>query len=297
MKSAVPKRHLQAMLVLLAATLGCGGEATGEPPRGLDGAGREVAPQPGLGLAKEPFGLAKQFVAVAPSQDRSWWPPIVIMIDMLDWMTLDSPDRDVNHIWDGGAFHLSTKVWPDKINYVKGFNAVGSDAWDINLYDDEYVYSWITEMRWFDPYSYKKFKFNTNVPMTKRWVHAGLPGEVIVSSVTDTMGCESCVCTDGRLGDYIIHETWGPITVNRNPWATPETWADVMVIRYYWNCSGPDNSTCLELEENWYEQHDGWIRHVPLHRNSASEPWPPAPIDPAWNLITPGSADPFFGCS
>jgi hypothetical protein len=42
----------------------------------------------------------------------------------------------------------------NKVYYVK--NPQGY-PWDINLYDSKYIYQWITEVTWTDPYQYKKF--------------------------------------------------------------------------------------------------------------------------------------------
>jgi hypothetical protein len=42
----------------------------------------------------------------------------------------------------------------DKVYYVKNYKGY---PWDINLYDSNYIYQWITEVTWSDPYQYKKF--------------------------------------------------------------------------------------------------------------------------------------------
>jgi hypothetical protein len=86
-------------------------------------------------------------------------------------------------IWDTG-----------KINSVKDFQAEpdGTDSngqpkyypvppywgypWDINLFDDNYVYLWITENAWGDAYSYKAFNngsSNNSMLFTRRCVAPG----------------------------------------------------------------------------------------------------------------------------
>src|SRR5215510_8277213 len=76
--------------------------------------------------------------------------------DMLDWMTLDSDLRSKDHL-SGTANPLYTTMESTKFYWTKG----GSGSpWDIQLYDDKYIYLWVTEYSWSDPESYKKFTYN-----------------------------------------------------------------------------------------------------------------------------------------
>lgn len=46
-----------------------------------------------------------------------------------------------------------------------------------NLYDDKYVYLWLTEQTWSEPWAYKKFNTGSN-DYSKRFVRRGvLPGD------------------------------------------------------------------------------------------------------------------------
>ena len=83
---------------------------------------------------------------------------------MLDWMTMDSNLRASQYL-SGTANPLYTLVLPDKFYWTKGGNGY---PWDIQLYDNNYVYLWITEHAWNDPQSYKKFLYNTNMPLAPR---------------------------------------------------------------------------------------------------------------------------------
>src|SRR6266540_594024 len=76
--------------------------------------------------------------------------------DMLDWMTLDSDLRATYHL-EGTSNPLYTVMAPGKFYWIKG--ALGY-PWDIQLYDSNYVYLWITELSWTVPQSYKKFTNN-----------------------------------------------------------------------------------------------------------------------------------------
>jgi hypothetical protein len=64
-----------------------------------------------------------------------------------------------------------------KIYYIK--NPQGY-PWDINLYDSSYIYQWITEVTWTDPYQYKKFNNGTGTSTADfsfRWTpRCGTPG-------------------------------------------------------------------------------------------------------------------------
>ncbi len=92
--------------------------------------------------------------------------------DMLDWMTLDSSLRSTYHL-EGTSNPLYTVMQPGKFYWVKGG---GGYPWDIQLYDNNYIYLWITELSWTVPQSYKKFTNNTNLPLVPRCAIAGTPG-------------------------------------------------------------------------------------------------------------------------
>lgn len=153
--------------------------------------------------------------AVNPSPDTTY--------DMLDWMTLNQRLRASHHLY--GANHpLFTVVWPDKIWFIK--DSPGS-PWDIALYDDEYIYDWITGADlldplspcytpdpWHDPRSFKKFSWDTNHPIVPRYAVAGFPGTRVL--VTDSRyqtyrDCQWCRSQD--LGK-VFHELWGPYTID-----------------------------------------------------------------------------------
>jgi hypothetical protein len=61
--------------------------------------------------------------------------------DMLDWMTLDSGLRASNFL-QGNANPLYTNIWSSKFYWTKGASGY---PWDIQLFDNNYIYLWITE--------------------------------------------------------------------------------------------------------------------------------------------------------
>ncbi len=99
------------------------------------------------------------------------------MYDMLDWMTLDADLRSTYHL-EGTSNPLYTVMQGDKFYWVK--SGLGY-PWDIQLYDGNNIYLWITELSWTVPDSYKKFTNNTNLPLVPRCASAGFPGTTIKS--------------------------------------------------------------------------------------------------------------------
>ncbi len=55
-----------------------------------------------------------------------------------------------------------------KLQYVKTYQSAPGQTglkgypWDINLYDSQYIYLWVTEQSWADPWAYKKFNSGSN---------------------------------------------------------------------------------------------------------------------------------------
>src|SRR5213075_1096300 len=95
--------------------------------------------------------------------------------DMLDWMTMDSDLRSSKHL-TGSANPLYTSIKSGKFYWTKGGTGY---PWDIQLYDNNYIYLWITEYAWNYPNSYKKSSNNYNVPLTARCAKGGFPGSAI----------------------------------------------------------------------------------------------------------------------
>ena len=97
--------------------------------------------------------------------------------DMLDWMTLDS-DLPVNSHMTGTANPLYTDILSGKFYWTKGGAGGGAGfPWDIQLYDNNFIYVWITEYWWNDPDSYKTFG-TRNMPLTARCAKGGGPDPV-----------------------------------------------------------------------------------------------------------------------
>jgi hypothetical protein len=128
--------------------------------------------------------------------------------DMLDRMTMDSDLRSTYHM-EGTSNPIYTVMESGKFYWVKG--ALGY-PWDIQLYDNNYIYLWITELSYSVPQSYKKFTNNTNLPLVRRCATAGSPGSTIKVSNTNydlhTNCSNTCSVTLGLQTS--INEVWGP---------------------------------------------------------------------------------------
>jgi len=62
--------------------------------------------------------------------------------DMLEWMTMRS-DLSMDHHMAGTANPLYTSVSADRFFWTK---TAGGYPWDIQLYDENYLYLWVTKL-------------------------------------------------------------------------------------------------------------------------------------------------------
>jgi len=98
---------------------------------------------------------------------------------MLQWMTMD-PSLSAAHHMSGTANPIYTSVLSDRYYWTKtgqGF------PWDIQLYDNNYIYLWVTELDWHNTNTYKVFNSPTlgyfNMPLVPRLAQGGYPGSTI----------------------------------------------------------------------------------------------------------------------
>lgn len=139
---------------------------------------------------------------------------------MLDWMTMDSNLRGTYHM-AGNANPIYTTVSGDntsgKFYYVKGGSG---HPWDINLYNSQNIYFWITERgasAWNDPYAFKKFNYNNSdytLPFVRRCVK---PGDGVTSNMqVPPPGKSSTISTQ-----FQIHPATGDSLTNTSTDCTP----------------------------------------------------------------------------
>jgi len=208
--------------------------------------------------------------------------------DMLDWLTLDSNLRSTYHM-EGTSNPLYTIMQSGKFYWVKG--GLGY-PWDIQLYDNNYIYLWITELSWTVPQSYKKFTNNTNLPLVARCATAGFPGSVVRSANTNydlhTNCAQSCSVTLGLQNS--INEVWGPYYLSLGG-SLPSN-MKILVISYRYNCNA-SYTTCIDKEEYYLSQQYGlvqWAHYVLANGVYAQMQ------RTILNQLKPGTVTPYFPC-
>ena len=208
--------------------------------------------------------------------------------DMLDWMTLDSDLRSTYHL-DGTSNPLYTVMQSGKFTWVKG--GLGY-PWDIQLYDNNYIYLWITELAWNVPDSYKKFTGNTNLPIVARCATAGFPGSTIKVANTNydlhTNCSQSCSVTLGLQN--AMNQVWGPyyLSLGGNLPGNLKT----LVISYRYNCDA-NYQTCLDKEDYYVTQRYGmvqWIHYIFANGSYAQMQ------KSVFNKLVVGVVSPYFPC-
>jgi hypothetical protein len=179
------------------------------------------------------------------------------MYDMLDWMTMDSDLRGTYHL-EGTNNPIYTIVDPGTFYWVKG--GLGY-PWDIQRYDNNYIYLWITELSFTVPVSYKKFTNNTNLPLVPRCATAGTPGSTIKISNTKydlhTNCSSTCSVTLGLQN--AINEVWGPYTLTFG--GNLPSNLKTLVISYRYNCDAK-YITCTDKEEYYVTQRYGLVQWI-----------------------------------
>jgi hypothetical protein len=187
--------------------------------------------------------------------------------DMLDWMTMDSSLRSTYHL-EGTNNPVYTVVGPGKFYWVKSGRGY---PWDIQLYDNKFIYLFITELSYTVPQSYKKFPNNTanttNLPLVPRCASAwrtGHPGSTIKVTNTNydlhTNCSNTCSVTLGL--ENAVNSVWGPYTYTYGGNLPPNL--KTLVIHYRYNCSA-NYAICDDEEDYYLAQRYGmvqWVHYV-----------------------------------
>jgi hypothetical protein len=125
--------------------------------------------------------------------------------DMADVVMMDQSLRNANYHLEGlitspsdptGTKSYLAESIPNtnnnstgKLQYVKTYQPVSGLSgtygypWDINLYDQNFIYLWVTEQTWSEPWAYKKFNSGSSdysMQLTRRCV---LPGDGATSLI------------------------------------------------------------------------------------------------------------------
>lgn len=212
--------------------------------------------------------------------------------DMMSWFTMGSSWSTMYHL-TGNANPLYT--YRGKVFYwLKG--AFGY-PWDVNFYDDNYVYQWATEYTWNDPTSYKAF--TKAIPWAPRCVDKPATGTygsklatITLPSTPYTIYGGKCSATSNNNLGYVVNEIWGPTPLSLGgslPNNTP-----TLTLSYRYSCSSSYGS-CRYKETFDFQRPYGlvrWIYYVLQNGqyvqqnqtvfNSMVSGGSPAPNHPCW---------------
>ena len=174
--------------------------------------------------------------------------PQVQTYDMLTWMTMD-PTLASSHHMSGTANPVYTNVATDRFFWTKTGQGY---PWDIQLYDNNYIYLWVTELNWQNPSTYKVFHDpvlgDYNLPLVPRFAQGGFPGsKVTVAASSSTYETHSDCNTfiTQKLGG-VVNTVWGPYSETLGG-DLPDN-LQTLVISYQYSCDS-SLQNCKNKEE------------------------------------------------
>jgi len=166
--------------------------------------------------------------------------------DMLSWMTMRS-DLGMDHHMAGTANPLFTHVKSDRFYWTK---TSGGYPWDIQLYDSNYIYLWVTELDWRNPRTFKAFKSTKtgkfNLPFVPRYAKGGYPGSTIKISDSRYEIHSDCNAFVAKSLGHVINEVWGPYKESLGGHLPANL--QTLVVSYRYSCDS-NYSNCRDKEE------------------------------------------------
>jgi hypothetical protein len=212
--------------------------------------------------------------------------------DMLAWMTM-RPYLSATHHMAGTANPLYTSVTGSRFYWTKTGNGY---PWDIQLYDNNYIYLWVTELDWQNPNTFKAFKSPTlgkfNLPFAPRFAQGGYPGSSLkISDSTYEIHSDCNTFVTKNLG-HVINEVWGPYqeTLGGQLPANLKT----LVVSYRYSCDA-NYSNCGDKEEFHLAKPYGLVKwqHQKLGVNGTYNP--PDNVT-YFNQVVSGQTTPITTC-
>jgi len=183
--------------------------------------------------------------------------------DMLKWM---APQPDTKN----GHYNM---VYPMSGTFYWVKSSAGY-PWDINLFDQNFIYQSITEYKWTDPHTYKIF--NTPIKWTPRCIKIPSTSGGKIATVTVPSSSSgfrvysSCSSYTSHTLGNIISEIWGPTTLNVGGNIPPGLPTLTMVYRYA--CSSTFQG-CKYKETFAYQKGVGLVKWTYSHCKMASGHW------------------------
>jgi hypothetical protein len=136
-----------------------------------------------------------------------------VQYDMLQWVRMDYNL--------GTSYHFTGNANPMYSGLTRGsefFLLKGAQGfpWDVDQFDDNYIYLWVTEYDWNDPTTYKGFA--NPMPWIPRCIDIPAQGGNKISSilVPDSdynVYLTGCVQQPTQSLGYVVNEVWGPIAM------------------------------------------------------------------------------------
>lgn len=251
----------------------------------------------GCGSSVNPAAPASSSSGSQQGQQNSPPPPSTPQpqtYDMLAWMTMD-PSLAASHHLSGNANPIYTTVQSDRFFWTKtgqGF------PWDIQLYDNNYIYLWVTELNWQNPNTFKVFHDpklgDYNLPLVPRFAQAGFPGSKITippSNTTYETHSDCTTFTSQKLGG-VVNTVWGPYqeTLGGDLPANLET----LVISYQYSCNSQLQS-CKNKEEFHIAKPYGLVKWQHQALQADGNYAPPDNVT-VLNMVKTGQVQPFTTC-
>lgn len=221
-------------------------------------------------------------------------------IDVLQWMVMQPADKNGNPLasqfhMTGNANPLFTSMQTDRFFWTR----TGSGyPWDVQLYDDNYIYLWVTELNWQDPTTYKVFRGresgNFNLPLAPRFVSLDdTPGKLASIKITDSSYEIHTSCTNYTIKDlgHVINEVWGPFTETLGG-DLPANLRTI-VLSYRYSCDA-FYSNCGDKEEFHLAYPFGLVHWQDQKWNGTS--YNPPDNQTTFNHVSTGTVNPAISC-
>lgn len=215
-----------------------------------------------------------------------------VVYDMLEWMTMSSELSEAHHM-TGTENPVYTHLESGRFFWTK--TAQGY-PWDVQLYDDKYIYLWVTELSWQNTRSYKVFhsssKGNFNMPIAPRRALGGYPGSTITVSDSTYQIHSNCNTYVTKNLGHVVNEVWGPYKENLGG-ELPDN-LTTMVISYRYTCDANYNN-CQNKEEYHLARPYGLVKwqHENLLANGTYGPPDHVTI---FNHVVAGQTRPVTSC-
>jgi hypothetical protein len=204
----------------------------------------------------------KKLVALLPILVASAWatPCTSTQYDMMNWFAMGSSWSQTYHL-TGNANPLFTSRGNGVFYWIKGPSGY---PWDVNYYDNYYIYQWATEYHWTDPTSYKAFDGTTTMPWSPRCVDKAPTGvygtklaTITVPSSPYTFYGGSCAPSSNSNLGYVVNEIWGPTPMSLGG-SLPNN-ALALTLSYRYTCNSNYNS-CQYKETFDFQKPYGLVR-------------------------------------